>query len=425
MATVINTIDEGWYDNANQHFPNNSNTLTGSYTGSTYNSFFAYDLSNLDKLVTSGKFRVQIDNTGISALDSQERISLWGVSTSADALLAGTANAFSDLQSSINYGTFTFAPVAGNTYEITLTPEAIAAINDAEGSRFALGVHFDTAEAGEWMRFGNSKDEALSELVLEVNETPTAVALSGTSVAEHSATGTVVGALSTSDLNSSDTHSYQLLSNGGGRFALSGDGKSIVVADGSSLDFELAPTHEVTVRSTDSYGAFVDQLLTITLSDLAKEVGSALRDLMVGGPGRDTLIGREGNDDLTGGAGKDLLVGGLGRDVMTGGRGADVFDFNQVKETGRTGSTRDVITDFRRDVDHIDLRSIDSKTDQSGNNKFDFIGFNGFSGHSGELRLKDSGPNVIVQGDVNGDGRSDFEILVREIAALNSTDFYL
>ena len=126
-----------------------------------------------------------------------------------------------------------------------------------------------------------------------------------------------------------------------------------------------------------------------------------------------------------GGAGKDLLVGGLGRDVMTGGGGADVFDFNLVKESGRTGATRDVITDFRRDIDHIDLRTIDAKTDLGGNNAFGFIGFNLFSGHSGELRLKDSGNNIIVQGDRNGDGQSDFEIVVKEVATLHAGDFML
>ncbi|MET0744603.1 MAG: cadherin domain-containing protein [Microvirga sp.] len=424
---VITTFDEGWYNAAGTHDPSNENTITGNSSGAGFNSFFAFDLAGLDKLVTKATFRVQVDTGGTFGLDPLESISLWGVSTPVATLLAGSTNAYSDLQSGISNGSFSFSPVKGSTYEITLTADAVAAINNAHGAKFALGVHLDdTAKSNEWVRFGGvHATDAISELVLEVQEPPSAVSLSNAAIAEHSATGTVVGTLSTSDPNPTDTHTYQLLSNGGGRFALAGDGASIVLVDGTSLDYEQTSAYALSVRSTDPYGASVDQSLTINVADLAHEVGSALADLLIGGPAKETLIGLAGNDILMGGAGKDVLVGGLGRDVMTGGSGADVFDFNLVKETGRTGATRDVITDFRRDIDHIDLRTIDARTDLPGNNAFGFIGFNPFSGHSGELRLKDSGSNIIVQGDRNGDGRSDFEIVVKEVATLHAGDFLL
>lgn len=427
MATVINAYDEGWYLDTGAHTPSNANTLTGNTASGGHNSFFAFDLAGLDKLVTSAKFRVQLDSLGHSGTDPLESISLWGVSTPVATLLAGTTNAYDDLQSGIKYGSYSFSPVAGSTFEITLTADAIAAINNSSGMKFALGVHLDdTAKPVEWVRFGTGDaDDPLSELVLELQEAPTAITLSNAAIVEHSAAGTVVGSLSTIDPNPTDTHLYELLSNGGGRFTLAGDGRSIILVDGASLDYEQTSAYSLAVRSTDPYGASVEQSLTITIADTDYEVGSRLGDLLIGGPLKDSLIGREGNDILMGGAGKDLLVGGLGRDVMTGGTGADVFDFNLVKESGRTVATRDVITDFRRDIDHIDLRTIDSQKDHGGNNSFAFIGFNGFSGHSGELRLKDSGSNIIVQGDVNGDGISDFEIMVREVATLHAKDFLL
>jgi serralysin len=163
-------------------------------------------------------------------------------------------------------------------------------------------------------------------------------------------------------------------------------------------------------------------------------VGGAGSDVIVGNfgsnglsgnGGGDRLVGLAGNDALWGGTGKDVLVGGWGRDAMTGGPSSDIFDFNHVEESGRTSSTRDVIHDFRRRTDDIDLRGIDSNTNAKGNNKFAFVGFGAFSDTPGELRLKDVGRNLIVQADVNGDGRSDFELLVKNVPSLKASDFLL
>jgi serralysin len=60
----------------------------------------------------------------------------------------------------------------------------------------------------------------------------------------------------------------------------------------------------------------------------------------------------------------------------------------------------------------------------NGNNKFVFIGRDDFSDTKGELRIEDLGPKVIVQGDVNSDGKADFEILVK-VGSLSTGDFLL
>ena len=61
--------------------------------------------------------------------------------------------------------------------------------------------------------------------------------------------------------------------------------------------------------------------------------------------GKDHLFGLGGNDQLLGFGDNDRLDGGVGRDLMAGGAGLDVFDFNVVTETGKTATTRDIITD--------------------------------------------------------------------------------
>ena len=109
--------------------------------------------------------------------------------------------------------------------------------------------------------------------------------------------------------------------------------------------------------------------------------------------------------------------------LLFGGAGRDDFDFNKLLES-KTGGQRDIIQDFQRLRDDIDLRVIDAEKGVGGNQKFDFIAKQAFSGTKGELRYKDLGSKVIVQGDVNGDGRADFEILVKT-GALSQGDFLL
>lgn len=135
--------------------------------------------------------------------------------------------------------------------------------------------------------------------------------------------------------------------------------------------------------------------------------GDSGNDDLYGDSGNDRLYGGSGNDDLLGGSGNDLLVGDSGNDFLVGGTGADTFRFIKTSDS-KVGSQRDVIDDFKPESedDVIDLKSIDADTGRSGNNAFHFIGKSAFSGEAGELRYS----GTIISGDVNGDGRADFEI---------------
>lgn len=61
----------------------------------------------------------------------------------------------------------------------------------------------------------------------------------------------------------------------------------------------------------------------------------------------------------------------------------------------------------------IDLSRIDAHAQAAGDQAFSFIGGGAFSGHAGELRVQeDRAPIWLVQGDIDGDGSADFEIVV-------------
>jgi Ca2+-binding RTX toxin-like protein len=134
--------------------------------------------------------------------------------------------------------------------------------------------------------------------------------------------------------------------------------------------------------------------------------GKAGGDKLNGFGGDDILAGGSGSDVLRGGLGDDVLVGGLGDDRLVGGPGADRFVINVL-------GARDVITDFGAS-DRIILTAIDADLGEAGNQAFSFIGGAVFTGTAGELRF-DGGE---LQGDVNGDGESDFSVGVTLIDSM-------
>ena len=140
------------------------------------------------------------------------------------------------------------------------------------------------------------------------------------------------------------------------------------------------------------------------------------------GAGNDTLTGNEaanrlesgaGNDTLTGNGGNDILVGGAGKDSLIGGAGADVFLF-QANADSAAGLGRDVIEDFTKGSDHIDLSALNASK---------FIGTGLFSGQAGQVRYASFEGGTIVELDSNGDRIVDFQVELKNGVALSFGDF--
>ncbi|HYI39771.1 MAG TPA: hypothetical protein VE053_05575 [Allosphingosinicella sp.] len=137
------------------------------------------------------------------------------------------------------------------------------------------------------------------------------------------------------------------------------------------------------------------------------------------------IFGGAGDDDLSGGGGDDLISGGLGADGLRGGGGGDVFRFDGVAESTPTAIDR--VEDFAAG-DKVDLTRIDSDMNQSGDQAFSFIGGGAFGNHAGELRAENvAGSTWLVQGDTDGDGDPDFELLlvVTDSHPITAGDFFL
>lgn len=149
--------------------------------------------------------------------------------------------------------------------------------------------------------------------------------------------------------------------------------------------------------------------------------GNSFGNVVIGGAGSDRLDGAGGADELRGWAGDDVLDGGAGADKLLGGAGADRFVFASAAE-----ANRDRVGDFSRaEGDRLDLSAIDADIGLPGDQSFSFIGDGAFTREAGQLRAVLINGRCQVQGDLNGDGKADFGIVVLADAPLAGTDFLL
>jgi Ca2+-binding RTX toxin-like protein len=153
--------------------------------------------------------------------------------------------------------------------------------------------------------------------------------------------------------------------------------------------------------------------------------GSKFNDWLQGGGGNDTLIGGAGNDTLQGDDGNDVINGGKGADVLIGGAGADTFVYAAAADSTVKAAGQDTIIDFSHaQGDKIDLSAIDANPVLSGDQAFHFSG--GFFDHTdGSLISVAKSGGYLVEGDINGDAKADFAIMVMSSSALVAGDFVL
>lgn len=169
---------------------------------------------------------------------------------------------------------------------------------------------------------------------------------------------------------------------------------------GKDLDFDW--------HLTDEHGEHYSGRLSVEIDDethhltgdasgellSSEELGDKLH--IQGMAGDDTLVGGADTDVLDGGDGDDILLGGLGNNILTGGDGIDIFRFTEADD----GSIN-VITDFEKGVDVVDLKELLSGEDAG--NLSDYLAFSqdgndtvlnvtpaGDGGDSQQIRFEDT-----------------------------------
>lgn len=115
---------------------------------------------------------------------------------------------------------------------------------------------------------GLSDTQTITVRINDVNEAPVDIRLTGGTVDENSAVGTPVASVAGTDVDAGDSLTFQLIESANGRFAVDLNSGLITVASDGLLNFEDAPSHTVTVQSTDSGGLSRDESFVITVNDV-------------------------------------------------------------------------------------------------------------------------------------------------------------
>ena len=110
---------------------------------------------------------------------------------------------------------------------------------------------------------GSSLTSYVTVRLLDVNERPFGITLSGYSILENAQIGTVVSSLSALDPDKHDNHTFTLSSNPGGFFYLEGH----FIKTAFLVDYEITPILEITVTATDKGGLTFSRNVTITVQD--------------------------------------------------------------------------------------------------------------------------------------------------------------
>lgn len=182
----------------------------------------------------------------------------------ADGTITGNAGTGITVGGTATARTFTGSVANLNTYFTTAGKITyLGALNNTTSRTLTI-----TVSDGSFSTEGTSTIN-----FIPVNDTPTDIALSASTIAENVAANTTVGTLSTTDPDAGDTFTYTLVSGTGSddNASFNINGASLRIS--SSPNFEVKNSYTVRVRSTDAGGLFYEKAFTITISNVNEMPG--------------------------------------------------------------------------------------------------------------------------------------------------------
>ena len=267
---------------------------TGNGTNDADNNYFAIQGASL---VTSGTFDFETKssyNVYINTNDGTDNyakaftLSVNDVNDSAPTDLAISSSTFLENATS-GTGVASITTTDADTSAVnSFTYSLISGdgTNDADNSSFAISgsslvtsgtFNYETKSSLKvYLQVSDgvaSYAKALSLTVSDVNETPTDISLTSTSVVENIAIGTQVGVLSTTDPDSGNTFTYSLVSSNdardddNGSFTVSGT--SLVTS--STIDYETKSSMNIYVNVNDGVNDYA-RAFTISVSDILEPI---------------------------------------------------------------------------------------------------------------------------------------------------------
>lgn len=209
------------------------------------------------------QFTVTVDNANESPTD----ISLSASVVTENQPVGTTVGALTTTDPDLG-NTFTYALVSGagsgdnGTFTINNGQLQTNASIDFE-TKNSYSIRIRATDQG-----GLTVDKQFTITVADLNETPTDLNVTATSIAENQPPGSLVGTFSSSDQDAGNTFTYALVSGTGAT-----DNASFTITNGqlltaSSFDFETQTSYSIRVRSTDQGGMAVDKQVTISVNNV-------------------------------------------------------------------------------------------------------------------------------------------------------------
>ena len=223
-----------------------------------------------------GRLSLQYCTAGVDAAPVGLMVSLaqdaFSISSTA---LAGAARYDAQHRTTAQDSQWESLPQAA-TAEATLSPAGGAACGTTY--QFRVRAHGDgLSRAYGWTPYSEAEELTTTRC----NQAPSFTMPSfGFSVAENSASGTVVGTPLATDLDQGETLTYSITQgNDDSLFTIDGTSGEISVAGG--LDHEATPSHTLTVQVEDSLEATATVQVTITVTNIPEGMAPAPTDLSV------------------------------------------------------------------------------------------------------------------------------------------------
>ena len=282
-----NSITYSLDDNAGGRF-----AIHGTTGVVTVNSALDYETATSHSVTiratsSDGSFSTQSFSIAVTDVNESGITAISDTDAAADLVLENSANGTA-------VGLTAFADDADGTDTVSYS------LDDNAGGRFAIhattgvvtvagGIDREAAGSYDITVRATSSDTSTTTRTFtitigDVDEfdvtTPADSNVAANAVDENAANGTAVGitaAASDADATT-NTVTYSLTDNAGGRFAIDANSGVVTVADGSLLNREAAAAHDITVRATSADGSTADSTFTVNLNDVDEFDTGAVTD---------------------------------------------------------------------------------------------------------------------------------------------------
>jgi hypothetical protein len=381
--------------------PDTGNTFTYSLvagTGSTDNAAFSIvgnqlRINNSPDFETKSSYSIRVRTTDQGGLTFESPFTITvndlAENTAPRALILSATNIDENVAAnSVVANLSTIDPDIGDTFTYSLVSGTGSTDNAAFSivgnqlrinsspnfeAKNSYSIRVRTTDQG-----GLSFESPFTITINNVNEIPTAIALSASSINENVAANSVVGNFSTIDPDTGNTFTYSLVAGTGSTdnaaFSIVGNQLRI----NNSPDFETKSSYSIRVRTTDQGGLTFESPFTITVNDLAEQ------NIINGTANSDILKGTAQDDIITGFKKADLIITGAGRDSI-------------VYTSLNDGI--DLISDFSVGNDKIVLTSLLDSIISGGYN-----GTNAIADGYVQVRSLLGNINLIFSVDIDADG---------------------